>query len=127
MLGPQALARGADRRRHGRIRALVAAGKLEEAVERQRVVIVKLEELRRLLLSSDLDLILKLERLRQLTRVRKSLDELEKEEKRQAEALDKMGDDATDEKDQMKLDAMREAADEAGASSRRPFPTRTMR
>ena len=108
-------------------RAFIAGGRLEEAAERQRVIIVKLEELRRLLLSSDLDLILKLERLRQLTRVRKSLDELEKEEGRQADALEKMGDDATAEKDRMKLEACARPPTRPSASSRRPFPTRTTR
>jgi hypothetical protein len=94
-------------------RALIAAGRLEEATEHQRAILVKLEELRKLLLSADLDLILKLERLRQLTRVNKALNELKKEEDRQAEALDKLGDQAADEQKQMQLDAMREAADEA--------------
>jgi hypothetical protein len=95
------------------IRALITAGKIEEAVERQRIVVSKLEELRRLLLSADLDLVLKLERLRHLNRVGKALAEAKGEQDRQADALDKLAkEDAASEEAKRKLAAAAEAAGE---------------
>jgi hypothetical protein len=56
---------------------------LGKATEEQKQVLVKLEELKKLLLSTDLDLAMQIARLRQLQATIKKLDENIKEEKRQ--------------------------------------------
>lgn len=56
---------------------------LGKASEEQKQVLLKLEELKKLLLSTDLDLAMQIERLRQLQAAIKKLDENIKEEKRQ--------------------------------------------
>ncbi|MFI5381720.1 MAG: hypothetical protein ACHRHE_20680 [Tepidisphaerales bacterium] len=56
---------------------------LSKATDEQKQILVKLEDLKKLLLSTDLDLAMQIERLRQLQAAIKKLDENIKEEKRQ--------------------------------------------
>lgn len=69
------------------IEELIAEGQYDEAEERQRVVLFRLNELRELLLSTELDLLLKLERLRKMNRALGSLDRILDENERQGELL----------------------------------------
>ncbi len=94
------------------IRGLINAGKLDEAAAQQAKVVTKLEELRQLLLSNDLDLMLKLDRLRKLTDAIARADKLAKEEARLAAESDKLGkQDKADPKDvdQAKKDEQKNA------------------
>jgi hypothetical protein len=68
------------------VRELLGGEKLDWTVDRQSDIIIKLEELRDLLLSADLDLILKLDQLRRLTRAIEQLKEIIKEEQRERDA-----------------------------------------
>jgi predicted hydrocarbon binding protein len=65
---------------------------LGKATDEQKQVLVKLEELKKLLLSTDLDLAMQIERLRQLQAAIKKLDENIKEEKRQEGETGKLAD-----------------------------------
>lgn len=65
------------------IQDLIATADLTKAAEQQKEIIVKLEELKQLLLSTDLDLQLKLELLRKLQAAMEKLDAAMKEEQRQ--------------------------------------------
>jgi hypothetical protein len=62
------------------IEAHLVAGRYEQAAEGQRAVIRRLAELRDLLLSTDLDLLLKLERLRKLNASLSDLEALQAEQ-----------------------------------------------
>jgi len=78
-----------DRMRH--VRQLLSNKSLDDAITQQQQVKVKLEQLRDLLMSTDLDLLLKLEQLRKLNEALKKLDKIIAEQNRQkqlAEALD---------------------------------------
>lgn len=62
-----------------RVAQLIEAGKLEEADEQQRRVVFRLKELRELILSTELDLLLKLKRLRMMNTGLRALEDLQAE------------------------------------------------
>jgi hypothetical protein len=64
------------------ISELIRKGSFDAAEERQRKVLFRLRELRELLLSTDLDLILKLQRLRKMNAALKQLGRISREETR---------------------------------------------
>ena len=71
---------------------LLASLKLDKATTEQKEIIEKLEELKRLLLTADVGLQIKLQQLRRLQDARAALDKLIRKEttqKKQTEALDK--------------------------------------
>ncbi|MBX3441212.1 MAG: hypothetical protein KF774_02305 [Planctomyces sp.] len=74
---------------------LLATLKLNEASSEQKVIIAELEELKKLLLSTDIDLQLKLEQLRKLKEARAQLDALIRKEKDQLEETRKLPDAAS--------------------------------
>ncbi len=65
------------------IRKLLNAQQIDGAVRAEKDVLRKLEELRELLLSTDLDLLLKLDRLRRLDEALKTLEKITREQERQ--------------------------------------------
>lgn len=62
---------------------LLAGADLSKATDEQRQVLVKLEELKKLLLATDLDLQMQLERLRKMSQAIAKLDEAIKQEQKQ--------------------------------------------
>ena len=78
------------------VREAIKAGKLQEAEEAQRQVVFRLKELRDLLLSTDLDLLLKLERLRKLNAAIASVKSRIEEQERLAVASAAQNEKPTD-------------------------------
>lgn len=78
------------------IEAHLLAGRYGQAAEGQRGVIRRLAELRDLLLSTDLDLLLKLERLRKLTTALSDLDALQAEQAELQERTEAMNQQEAD-------------------------------
>lgn len=76
------------------VMALLADKNLARAIEEQKQVILKLEELRELLLSTDLEFQIKLDKLRKLEAAIKALDAVTREEQRLRDASGEMGKDA---------------------------------
>lgn len=74
------------------VRLLIDKRELAAAVEQQRDVIRKLEELRTLLLSNDLDLAIKLDRIRKIEAILTKLDPAIKEQLREAKFSDELAD-----------------------------------
>jgi hypothetical protein len=74
------------------VMALIGQQDLGRATEEQKRLIVKLEELKKLLLAADDDLILQLERLKKMEAAIAKLDALIKEEKRQEAKSGEMAD-----------------------------------
>ena len=85
------------------IRRLIAEEKWTEAEERQRQVLFRLEELRDLLLSTDLDLLLKLERLRRLNAALARLGQVEDALLEQGESLRDIEQESDDQKRRRRL------------------------
>ncbi|MEE9392485.1 MAG: hypothetical protein V3W41_08265 [Planctomycetota bacterium] len=89
------------------ISRFVKEGKFDEAEEMQRRVIFRLNELRDLLLSTDLDLLLKLQRLRKLNKALKNVEKIQSEQDRLAKAAAELAKkeelDAADKKKLKKL------------------------
>ena len=75
------------------IEAHLTAGRYEQAAEVQRNVIRRLAELRDLLLSTDLDLLLKLERLRKMNALLADLEALESEQAGIQERTDQLAEE----------------------------------
>lgn len=74
------------------IEDLITEGDYDEAEERQRVVLFRLNELRELLLSTELDLLLKLERLRKMNRALLALDRIVEENENQGTLFERLAD-----------------------------------
>ncbi len=73
--------------------AMLASLKLDRASNEQKEIIEKLEELKRLLLTSDIGLQLKLEQLRNLLNAKQQLEQLIRKETTQQEQTDRVEDD----------------------------------
>ncbi|MBI3820537.1 MAG: hypothetical protein HY286_17740 [Planctomycetes bacterium] len=107
--------------------ALINTDKFDEATERQRIVLKKLEELRQLLLSTNLDLFVKLNKLRQLKKLQAELAQASKDGEQNQKALEEIaakGDAKTD-ADKKRLETQKELnqeqqrkLDELNASAR---------
>lgn len=74
--------------RMGEAATLLTALKLEQAVDEQRDVIDKLEEIKKLLLTADIGLEVKLEQLRKLREAREGLSKLAEAEKSQLKSTE---------------------------------------
>jgi hypothetical protein len=84
---------------------LLSNKSLARATDEQKVVITKLEELRELLLSTDLEFQIKLDKLRKLEAAIKAIGKVTKEEQRLTDGSDQMEKDAQQQKaDPKKLD-----------------------
>lgn len=95
---------------------LILARKVDEAAERQRQVLFALKELRDLLLNTDLDLLLKLERLRKLNATLSRLEKIRKEEVRERDAsadlAEKGEKEELSDEDKRKMKALEKAQEE---------------
>jgi hypothetical protein len=88
------------------VQTALAALSLKGAVEEQKQLMAKLERLQQLLLSTDLDFEMKLERLRQIRETLRALDTVIKEENRE----EKMSKKAAEEEKKLAALAKRKAA-----------------
>lgn len=92
---------------------LILAQKTVEAAERQRQVLFHLKELRDLLLNTDLDLLLKLERLRKLNKTLSRLEKIRKEEVRERDASGELAEkESLNEGDERKMRGLKQAQEE---------------
>jgi len=95
------------------IGGLILARKVDEASERQRQVLFALKELRDLLLNTDLDLLLKLERLRKLNATLGRLEKIRKEEVRERDQSGDLADkEKLSDKDRRAMKALKRAQEE---------------
>ena len=86
----------------GHVNKLIESEKLKEAEELQRRVIFRLKELRELLLSTELDLLLKLKRLRQMNKALRAMEDLSKEQEGLKEETEEAAEDPTTNRDSLK-------------------------
>ncbi|MAG58123.1 MAG: hypothetical protein CMJ83_17700 [Planctomycetes bacterium] len=99
------------------ISKLIEKNELKDVEERQRRVVFRLKELRELLLSTELDLILKLKRLRLMNKALKDLDQLRKEQKDTENATDGEHADQRRKEARQTAELLEQQAKEAGADA----------
>jgi hypothetical protein len=78
--------------------AMIESLDLSQASEEQKAIIVKLQQLKELLLNADLDLQLKLEQLKKIQQARRQLAELKAREQKQKEQTDQANKDGKESK-----------------------------
>jgi hypothetical protein len=78
--------------------AMIESLDLSQATEEQKAIIVKLQQLKELLLNADLDLQLKLDQLKQIQEARRQLAELKEREQKQKDQTDQANKDSKDAK-----------------------------